>query len=92
MTSEETRIQLKFPVDFGSQKVDELVVRRGRLGDLKGIVIGDVVAVSDLMLVASRMTGQPVGVIERLDEEDSGPLMRIVQRFFRTALGTGLAG
>lgn len=82
-------ITLKYPVDRGSERITQLTVRRGRLGDLKGIKLGGDVAADDLMLVASRMCGQPRDVIEKLDPEDAEEVMSLVLDFFSKCLGAG---
>jgi hypothetical protein len=83
-------ITLKHPVDFGDERITSLTVRRGRLGDLKGIKLGgDAMPADHLMLVASRMTGQPLKVIESLDPEDAEEVMSLVLDFFAKCLGGG---
>lgn len=83
-------VTLKYPIDFGSQHITTLELRRGRMGDLKGIKLGATVATSDLLLLASRLSGQPVNVIELLDAEDAGEVMDVVLDFFARCLSTGL--
>jgi hypothetical protein len=65
-------IKLKHPVKLGDETVTQLEMQRGKIRDLKGIRLGDDVPTEHLMLVASRLCGQPVRVIEMLDSEDGG--------------------
>ena len=83
------KIVLREPVEFGRETVAEITVRAGKLGDLKGIRLGGDIPVDAIILVGSRMTGQPIGVIERLGAEDAGELNAIVLGFFGRCLGTG---
>ena len=90
----ETTIRLKHPVDMGKDRppVEEISIRRGRLGDLRGVQVGEPVPAETLMMIGSRMTGQPLGVIERLDEEDAGSVMAAVLGFIERCLTTGRTG
>lgn len=82
-------IRLKHPVQLGEkdQQVEELAFRRGRVGDLKGV--GDDAGFDDLMIIASRLAGVPLRVIERLDEEDAGEVLAYAMSFMRRCLSTG---
>lgn len=85
-------VKLRHPVEFGSETIAELRFRRGRLGDLKGIALPSdaaAVRVDDLILLASRLSGQAPAVIERLDEEDSGEVLTLALGFIGRSLSTG---
>ncbi len=82
-------VKLSRPIEFGKETIEEITLRRGRVGDLKGVRLGTDIAADSLMLVASRMSGQPLGVIERLDADDSGPIFEAVLDFFARSLSTG---
>lgn len=82
-------VNLKHPVSHGSERITSLSMRRGKLGDLKGIKLGGEVPVDNLILVASRMTGQPTQVIEALDPEDAEEVLPVVLDFFARCLGGG---
>lgn len=79
-------IKLKCPVQFGKELVEELTFQRGKLGYLKGIEVGGFPPVDKLMLIASRMCGQPVQVIERLDDEDGSEVLALAMIFFARCL------
>jgi hypothetical protein len=66
-----------------------LTFRRGRMGDLKGITPDGMPTIDQLMLVASRMCGQPLKVIEKLDGEDGLEVMAIAMGFIARSLGIG---
>ncbi len=83
-------VKLKIPIEFGQETIRQLELRRGRMGDLKGIRLsGTDLPADSLMLVASRMSGQPLGVIERLDADDAGAVSEVVLDFFARSLSTG---
>lgn len=86
--SEPRTVKLSTPVAFGKETVEELTFRRGQLRDLKGVAIPRP-SLEDLMLVASRLAGRELGVIERLDEDDAGRVMEIASDFFARCLSTG---
>lgn len=90
--SERTIIKLRSPVQFGEQAIPELSFRKGRMGDLKGVEIGeDGLKMDNLMRVAARMAGVPLEVIEQVGEEDAGEVCAIALGFIRRCLATGSA-
>ncbi len=56
---------------------------------MKGVRVGEAPPMEALILVASRMCGQPVAALERLDQDDAGEVMEIVLSFFARSLTTG---
>lgn len=82
-------ITLKNPVDFGSEHISSLEFRRGKMGDLKGMPLDGVPPVEKLLLLASRMCGKPVAMIEMLDDEDGSEVLELALGFFARCLGGG---
>lgn len=82
-------IKLAYPVDFGSERITSLTFRRGRAGDVKGMKLSAEVPVNDLLVIASRLSGQPREVIELLDVEDAGEVMDVALDFFTKFLTAG---
>jgi hypothetical protein len=83
-------VQLKHPVMFGSEQVTALEFRRGKMGDMKGIKLsGDDISADDLMMIASRMCGKPLKVLEMLDVDDAGEVTSIALDFYVSYLGAG---
>jgi hypothetical protein len=83
-------VQLAYPVEFGKGSViAQIEFRRGRAEDMKGISIGGTVPAKDLMLIASRLSGQPLRVIELLDMVDAGEAMSIALDFYEKCLVGG---
>jgi hypothetical protein len=78
-------LTLKRPIDFADERIAKLEFREGCLGDLKSIkVTREGITIDQLMLIASRMCGQPVKVIEML-----GEVMTIALDFYGKCLGAG---
>jgi hypothetical protein len=82
-------VKLAHPVDFGSERIASLEFRRGRMGDLKGMKVDGVPPVDQLMLLASRMCGQPIKVLEMLEDEDGAEVLELALGFFARCLGGG---
>jgi hypothetical protein len=82
-------VRLKHPVDFGSERITSLEFRRGRMGDLKGVKVDGIPPVDQLMLIASRMCGQPIKALEMLEDEDGAEVLEIALVFFARCLGGG---
>lgn len=76
VTAPALRVPLRAPVEVpGVGTVSELAFRVPRLGDLKGVRIritteGVELDTSDLFLIASRLAGVPLSVIEGLGLDD----------------------
>lgn len=82
-------VRLKHPVEFGSETIAELTFRRGKLGDLKGMRVDDIPPAEHVMLLASRMCGRPVKVIELLDADDAEEVLELALTFLARCLGAG---
>jgi hypothetical protein len=79
-------VKLRYPVDFGSDRITQLEFRRGRMGDIKGMKLGDTVPTENLLLIASRLCGKPVAALDLLDADDAGEVMDIALDFFAKCL------
>lgn len=82
-------IRLKRPIEFGSERVEELSFRKGRAGDLRGIKLGLEIQADTLITIAARLCGRTTAVIERLDEADCGEVFALALGFIGRCLGTG---
>jgi hypothetical protein len=82
-------ITLTKPVQFGSQTIEQLSIREGRAGDLKGVKIGGELAIDTLTTIVSRLAGQPPAVIERLCATDAGEVNALALDFYGQCLGAG---
>lgn len=82
-------VTLKHPVDFGSQRIASLEFRRGRMGDMKGVKMDGVPPIDQLLLIASRMCGQQIQILELLSDEDGAEVIELSLGFFARCLGGG---
>lgn len=82
-------VKLAHPITFGSESVAALEFRRGKMGDLKGMRLDGVPPVDQLLLVASRMCGKPVAMLEQLQDEDGAQVLELALGFFARCLGAG---
>lgn len=89
MSDERTTIKLDYPVEFGKETIEELSLRPGRLGDLKGVQLGQKPSFDELIAIASRMSGKPIAVISKLHEDDAFKVVGPALLFFGKCLGTG---
>lgn len=80
-------ITLKHPIDFAGERIAELKFRRGKMGDLKGLKLDDIPPAEHVMLLASRMCGQQLKVIEMLDGDDVEEVLEVALSFFMRCLG-----
>lgn len=82
-------VRLRFPIAFGSTTIESLEFRKGRLADLKGITIGEMPSSDLLLLLASRLCGQPLRVIESIDPDDAEEVLSIALGFIGRCQGAG---
>jgi hypothetical protein len=82
-------VKLTHPINFADETITELKFRRGRMGDVRGMTPDRMPSMDELMLLASRMCGQPVKVMELLDGDDGPEVLAIALGFFAKFLGTG---
>ncbi len=82
-------VKLKHPVKAPNNDtpIGTLTVRRGKIGDMKGIRITNPLPADVFITIAARLTGQPTQVIEALDIDDSDEVMEIARSFFERAMG-----
>lgn len=76
----EVSIELEYPFEFGSRTVDKLDFRRGKAGDIKDFP-GDL-QMGHFVKLISRLTAEPVTVIDKLDLVDFTKAMDIIGDFF----------
>ena len=83
-------IKLKQPIEFpGEPTITELTFRRGRMGDLKGTPLQGLPSIDQLLLMASRMCGQPVAALELVGEQDITEVLAMPLGFFERCLSGG---
>lgn len=82
-------VKMKYPITHGTETITSLSFRRGKLADLRGIVPDGVPPVEKLLLIASRQCGQPVPVLEKLEDSDGAEVIKLALTFFARSLGGG---
>lgn len=82
-------VRLRYPIEWGSESITQLTFRRGRLGDIKAMRLSKEVPTDQLVTIASRLSGQPTQVIEKLDVDDAGEVLAIALDFYGRCLGAG---
>lgn len=82
-------ITLKYPVGRGSELISELVIeRRLKAKDFKGIQANNI-TFDDMLRLLSRLTAQPLSVIEELDSIDLYEAIEVLSSFLPSGLKTG---
>jgi len=84
-------IKLSRPVEFGKQLIEELVFQKGTFGILKGLAIpmDRFPTLDELMVIASRLCGQSLKVIELLEPDDASEVADVATLFFSRCRGAG---
>lgn len=80
-------IKLQEPVQFGTERVEELTLRAPRAKDFRRLPVAP--TVSDLLDLAGALAGQPRAVMDELGVADFTAVMEAVGDFVPGGLGTG---
>ena len=79
---------LKYPVQFGTQEIAELSLRRPKGKDLRAFRDGDK-TVSETLDLIGRLANQPKPVVDELDVVDIEALGAIINSFTESGRSTG---
>lgn len=82
-------LALKFPVAHGKRQITSLLFQRGTMGCLTDMKVDGVPPANDLLLIASRLCGEPVAALKLLDPEDGAEVIEMAMTFFARCLGAG---
>jgi hypothetical protein len=82
-------LTLSVPVEFGKETIQAITFQKGTFAAIKGMRIDRAPSVDDLMLIASRLSGRSLKVIESLDAEDADEVIAIALGFFARCRGGG---
>lgn len=83
-------LTLATPVAYGSETITSLVFARKPVAkDLRGIRLSELDKGDHLITLASRLTGQPPSVIERLEMADTMACLEVVSGFLPGGPRTG---
>lgn len=82
-----TKIKLKHPIQYGSETIHELDMRRPKAKDLRGLPIK--MEMDHMLTLAGRCSAQPDSVINELDFEDMMSVVEVLGNFIGSSLPTG---
>lgn len=89
-TQEPIVVELQHPIQHGSEEITELrTERRLKAADLRGIAFGANMSADDMMLLVSRLFGQPLSVVKELDVSDLLSTSKVINSFFESGPETG---
>ena len=80
----ESTLRLKYPVDFGSETIEEFTFRDLTALEMRTVRSG--MSIGDLLDIAGKLSGQPKTVINKLKAEDANAVVEYVGN----ALGGGV--
>ncbi len=86
--SEAVVLRLKEPVQFGSEIVAELSLRRPKAKDFRRLPMDP--KFGDILDLAGQLAGQPKAVMDELGAEDLMEVMNLVGGFIPGGRGTGV--
>jgi hypothetical protein len=78
--------KLEFPIEYGSETITHLTLRRPRGKDLRLIREGGMAETLDLI---ARLAGQTKPVVDELDADDVEEVSKIIKGFTRSGQATG---
>lgn len=87
--AEPVTIPLTSPIEFGSQRVEELVVRPLKAKDLRTMKTSHDDQIRYMLEMASKLSGQSTQIIDELEGEDLGKTIEVVTVFLAAIQGTG---
>jgi len=82
-------IKLETPINFGSEKITELRLRKPIAKDFRDMPLEP--NVGDLLDVTAKLSGQAPSVIDQLDSIDLTEVLTVVGKFMRRGQPTGEA-
>jgi hypothetical protein len=84
-------LTLTTPVQLGKEQIDSLTFQKGNFGILKGLslAVDRTPSMDDLMMIASRLCGRHLRVIELLDPDDADEVIAVALGFFGRCRGAG---
>lgn len=88
---ESKNIKLKFPIAFGSEKIEEIKFSRPPVAkDMRDLPAdSEKWTVGNYLEVASKLTAQPPAVLDKLDLEDLAEVMKAVGELRQRGPETG---
>lgn len=81
-------VKLREPIQFGSETITELTLRKPKAKDFRNMPAEP--NVGDLLNLAGRLSGQPPSVIDELGVDDMLEVLGIVEVFIAGGRATGI--
>lgn len=85
--SEPKVIKLKEPIQFGSETITELRLRKPKAKDFRPM--GEKRTLGEILDLAGRLCGQPKAVIDELSVEDMWEVSKTIEGFMPAGLEAG---
>lgn len=82
-------VKLKAPIEFGSQRIEELTFRPVVGKDLRSLRISAGLEIDAMLVLAGRLCGQPDPVIDKLSGDDLEEVLAIAADFMPGSRRTG---
>lgn len=88
MDTNKKYLKLKDPVQWGSETITELEIKKPTIGDIKHMKL-ESQSIADILVLASKLTAQPEKMIDKLSIDDGLALTEIVGNFLGGSQGIG---
>lgn len=83
------KIKLQTPIEWGTETIREITIkRRLKARDLKSVPVQNI-QMDHVLSLVSKMTGEPVALIEELDVMDLMQAAEVLNSFLPAGLGIG---
>jgi|SRR3990172_6053837 len=80
---------LRYPVEFGTETITELTLRRPKGKDMERLRDGATPSMADTLDLIGQLSGQPKAVVRELDADDVEEVAKIIQGFRGSGRPTG---
>ena len=87
MVKQEIVVKLKVPIEQGTEKIHELVLRRPKARDFRGLPMEP--SLGHVLDLAGDLSGQAPSVIDELDVEDMMEVVGVLEKFMPGGQETG---
>ncbi len=83
------RYTLRYPVEFGTDTITEITLRRPKGKDMERLRDGAIPSMADTLDLIGQLSGQPKAVVREFDADDVEEVARIIQGFRGSGRPTG---
>lgn len=82
-------IPLSSPIEFGSQRIEEIIIRPLKAKDLRTMKTSHDDQIRYMLEMAGKLSGQSSQIIDELEGEDLGKVIEVVTVFLGAIQGAG---